>query len=445
MRIILKISHGLLFALSTMLLVSCSDGDDQPTYESCSIPDTNNKLFSLLQDKYFWNEELPAKINPEAYESIGHALYNLRNEKDRFSFTMTREEYDDYANSVFFGYGFGHQVNSAGDGLTIRYVFEDGSAAKNGLRRGDVITKVGDVLVSDFIQQNTGTSVDWTVLFGPNVEGHYVDVTFKKPTGEVSVATFTKGSIVANTVMAAETKSLTINGQDKTVAYMVFDSFKESSQTEFNTAFEQFDNVDEMILDLRYNSGGVISTANQLSTQIAGRNVDDEIFVSYKYNQKQSDNNEDILFTLGRGIKQLDLDRLVVLTTETSCSASELVINALSPFIDVTVVGDTTCGKPIGMRPEEVCEHVVFAINFQTHNAAGFGDYFDGLPADCAVAENVTGDWGDENDPLLAEGLSYLANNQCSSQSVAYSKSLTKNKKRKDVSVKEMMLRKDML
>lgn len=445
MRIILKISHGLLFALSTMLLVSCSDSDDQPTYESCSIPDTNNKLFSLLQDKYFWNEELPAKINPEAYESIGHALYNLRNEKDRFSFTMTREEYDDYANSVFFGYGFGHQVNSAGDGLTIRYVFEDGSAAKNGLRRGDVITKVGDVLVSDFIQQNTGTSVDWTVLFGPNVEGHYVDVTFKKPTGEVSVATFTKGSIVANTVMAAETKSLTINGQDKTVAYMVFDSFKESSQTEFNTAFEQFDNVDEMILDLRYNSGGVISTANQLSTQIAGRNVDDEIFVSYKYNQKQSDNNEDILFTLGKGIKQLDLDRLVVLTTETSCSASELVINALSPFIDVTVVGDTTCGKPIGMRPEEVCEHVVFAINFQTHNAAGFGDYFDGLPADCAVAENVTGDWGDENDPLLAEGLSYLANNQCSSQSVAYSKSLTKNKKRKDVSVKEMMLRKDML
>ena len=445
MRIILKISHGLLFALSTMLLVSCSDGDDQPTYESCSIPDTNNKLFSLLQDKYFWNEELPAKINPEAYESIGHALYNLRNEKDRFSFTMTREEYDDYANSVFFGYGFGHQVNSAGDGLTIRYVFEDGSAAKNGLRRGDVITKVGDVLVSDFIQQNTGTSVDWTVLFGPNVEGHYVDVTFKKPTGEVRVATFTKGSIVANTVMAAETKSLTINGQDKAVAYMVFDSFKESSQTEFNTAFEQFDNVDEMILDLRYNSGGVISTANQLSTQIAGRNVDDEIFVSYKYNQKQSDNNEDILFTLGKGIKQLDLDRLVVLTTETSCSASELVINALSPFIDVTVVGDTTCGKPIGMRPEEVCEHVVFAINFQTHNAAGFGDYFDGLPADCAVAENVTGDWGDENDPLLAEGLSYLANNQCSSQSVAYSKSLTKNKKRKDVSVKEMMLRKDML
>lgn len=445
MRIILKISHGLLFALSTMLLVSCSDGDDQSTYESCSIPDTNNKLFSLLQDKYFWNEELPAKINPEAYESIGHALYNLRNEKDRFSFTMTREEYDDYANSVFFGYGFGHQVNSAGDGLTIRYVFEDGSAAKNGLRRGDVITKVGDVLVSDFIQQNTGASVDWTVLFGPNVEGHYVDVTFKKPTGEVRVATFTKGSIVANTVMAAETKSLTINGQDKAVAYMVFDSFKESSQTEFNTAFEQFDNVDEMILDLRYNSGGVISTANQLSTQIAGRNVVDEIFVSYKYNQKQSDNNEDILFTLGKGIKQLDLDRLVVLTTETSCSASELVINALSPFIDVTVVGDTTCGKPIGMRPEEVCEHVVFAINFQTHNAAGFGDYFDGLPADCAVAENVTGDWGDENDPLLAEGLSYLANNQCSSQSVAYSKSLTKNKKRKDASIKEMMLRKDML
>jgi len=446
---------------SVLVLTSCSgDSDSQFSSQvtsqldteitgSCSVPDANNQLFSLLQEKYLWNTDLPESIDADAYESLSHALYELRDERDRFSFVLTYEEYEDYANSVFFGYGFGHQVTEDNAGLRILYVFEEGSAAQNGLQRGDIITKVGDALVSNIVAQVNAGTITFSDAFGPNEEGYEVDVTFVKPDNTVIETSFVKGSIVANTVMAAEVKDVVVDGEDKKVAYMVFDSFKESSKEELNTAFTQFktDNVDEMILDLRYNGGGLISVANQLSTQIAGDEVEDEIFLSYQFNENQSANNQDVLFSLGQGIEQLNLDKLVVLTTEGSCSASELVINALEPFIDVTIVGDTTCGKPIGMSPELVCDHVIYAINFQTVNANDFGDYFDGLPADCLVADDVTGNWGDDSDTMLTEGLNYLATGQCSAESVSYSKLLNqnsvKNKTRKDVSIKDMMLRKD--
>jgi len=449
----LNTSKRFLLAITALSSISCSGPSldvgsavNDSLNGSCSVSDANNQLFELMQEKYLWNEELPESFNPDAYDSLSEALYGLRNEKDHFSFVLTYEEYEDYANSVFFGYGFGHQVTEDETGLRILYVFDEGSAAQNGLRRGDIITKVGDALVSDLIAQINAGTTTWTEQFGPNEDGYTVTVTFEKPSGTEVVADFSKGSIAANTVMATETKELTIGGEDKKVAYMVFDSFKESSQDEFNTAFDKFktDGVDEMILDLRYNGGGVITTANQLSTQIAGDNVEDELFVSFNYNENQSNQNSDVYFSLGEGIEQLNLDRLVVLTTEGTCSSSELVINSLSPFIDVTVIGDTTCGKPIGMSPELLCDHVIFAINFQTENAVGFGDYFDGLPADCSVDDVVTGDWGDDSDSMLNEGLSYLANDQCSVAATS-SKLSSQKQVRKSISIKDSMLRKNAL
>jgi len=142
------------------------------------------------------------------------------------------------------------------------------------------------------------------------------------------------------------------------------------------------ENIDEMILDLRYNGGGLIRVAGQLSTQIAGAAVEGEVFVDYKHNDKQQGQNRTSYFSLGAGIEKMDLDKVVVLTSRGSCSASELVINALEPFINVVTVGDNTCGKPVGMYPTDVCDYVVFAINFETVNAEGTGGYFDGLEVD---------------------------------------------------------------
>ena len=140
--------------------------------------------------------------------------------------------------------------------------------------------------------------------------------------------------------------------------------------------------------------------------------------LSYKYNSNNSFSNSDLSFELGQGQEQLNLTRVIILTTEATASASEMVANALTPYIDVQLVGSKTFGKPVGMSINKLCEHRIFAINFQTINANGFGDYFDGLPVDCVAKDTVEHNWGDQRDPLLKEALYLINNNTCSNSKV---------------------------
>lgn len=406
-------------ALATMMLNGCllqTDDSDSVSYEQCSVPDANNQLYDFMDSDYFWYKDLTQNFDPEAHGDIKEALNALRVSQDRFSFAMTTEEYDDYRQSIFFGYGFSHYRTTNNDGLVIRYVFDAGSAAQNGLRRGDTITAVNGKSMATILSEVDAGTNTLSAVFGPNEDGHTIDVTFEKPDGTSVEAQFSKGSITADTVMATQVKNITIGEESKKVGYLVFDSFDARSEQELNTAFDQFatEQIDEMVLDVRYNGGGLIRVAKQLSTQIAGDAVENEVFVRYVHNDKLTSQNSTSYFSLGQGIEKMNLDRVVVLTTGSSCSASELVINALKPFVEVITIGEQTCGKPVGMYPSEICDHVVFAINFQTQNAAGFGDYFDGLEVDCPVNDVVTGDWGVDSDPLLAEGLHYLSNGSCS-------------------------------
>ncbi|HSG50675.1 MAG TPA: S41 family peptidase, partial [Rheinheimera sp.] len=190
---------------------------------------------------------------------------------------------------------------------------------------------------------------------------------------------------------------------------------------ELEQAFAEFaaQGVNELVLDLRYNGGGLIRVANQLSTQIAQNAVQNQIFVKYQYNDKNTAKNTTTRFSLGQGQTVLNLDRVFVLTTDGTCSASEMVINSLSPFVDVVQVGSRTCGKPVGMQPDAIGSYVLFAINFQTVNALDQGDYFDGLAPTCAVADTIVGDWGVSNDPLYAEARQYITSGQCSDVAVS--------------------------
>ena len=109
----------------------------------------------------------------------------------------------------------------------------------------------------------------------------------------------------------------------------------------------------------------------------------------------------------------MSLSRLVVVTSDRTASASELVINGMEPHVEVTVVGDRTFGKPVGQIGLSFCGAVLRLTAFQTVNADGFGDYFDGLPADCPVTDDLTVPVGDAADPNVAAALAYLATGAC--------------------------------
>ncbi len=167
-----------------------------------------------------------------------------------------------------------------------------------------------------------------------------------------------------------------------------------------------------MILDMRYNSGGRVYIARYLASLIAGDIATDKIFTSILYNDRYSHWNEDYYFK--KESNRLNISKVYILVTNQSCSASELVINGLDPHIDVTVIGERTCGKPVGMSGFQFCDKYLMPIQFGLVNSEGEGGYFDGLKPVCLVSDDIKHDFGDTNEAMLKEAIYFLKNRKCS-------------------------------
>ncbi|PLT23910.1 S41 family peptidase, partial [Pseudoalteromonas sp. MelDa3] len=368
----------------------------------------NEALWDYLQADYLWNDQLNTSTNPSTFDSLNDLLTEVRAqvELDEFSYVVTAQEYEDqYINASYFGYGLSNRLMT--NGILVKYVFDDGNAAAMGLTRGSLITTMNGINIEEAMANNT---FDYDALFGPDEEGYTVDVTWVDLNGVEQTGTMSRSTVNTNTIL--DTRILEADAGK--VGYLVFDSFVERSAQDLDDAFSLFkqEDVTELVLDLRYNSGGYLNIAKQLASQIAAEQVLGKPMFSYQYNKNRGSNSTN--FELSGSKPRLNLPRVVVLTTEQTASASEVLINALEPYIDVQVVGTSTRGKPVGMDINKLCDHVVFAINFKMVNSEGYGDYFNGLPADCYADDTINADWGDTKDPLLNEALYLLANNSCS-------------------------------
>ena len=416
--------RGLILSM-TLMLAACGGGSDNDLSGNVSTPlcqrsDVNSRLYCAMQQDYLWYRDMPTGVNPDNYSTPGAMLQAVLAPQDRYSFILTRQEYEDrFINATFFGYGFSSVRADNDSALQIAYVYDDGSAAQNGLRRGDKIIEIEGVSVAEWLRRLDAGTATADDIYGPNNAGVVRNFVWRKPDGSTMAADFIKAAVTTNTVLHRSVRQQ----QDKRIGYLVFNSFIELSETELEQAFSFFaqQNINELVLDLRYNGGGLIRVANQLSTQIASAAVAGQTFIKYRYNDKNSARNTNVLFAAGAGETLLSLDRLFVLTGSGSCSSSELVINSLAPFIDVVQIGEATCGKPVGQQPAPIADYVLFAINFQTVNAQDQGDYFNGLTPECAVSPQIRGDWGIDNDPLYAEALAYISNNRCSDLAVTAS------------------------
>jgi carboxyl-terminal processing protease len=415
--------NKLLVIFLSLLLAGCggsdsaADNSDNAIAE-CNRDDINSQVYCKLYADYLWYDELKTGVDPLAFSTPSAYLNQVIADRDRYSFIMTEQQYQDrYINAVFFGYGFATQRTDNNTALQVLYVYDAGSAAQRGLRRADKIIEIDGISVAEWLARldaGTATNDD---IYGPNEEGVVRQFVWRKPDNSQRQADFVKSTVSTNTVMHRSVAQV----GDKKVGYLVFNTFIELSEIELEQAFGFFaqQNIDELVLDLRYNGGGLIRVANQLSSHIALPKLQGNIFVKYRYNDKNTRKNSTVTFALGAGRTNLNLPRVFVLTTAGSCSSSELVINALNPFIDVVQIGETTCGKPVGQVPDRVGDFRLFAINFQTVNALDFGGYFDGLSPNCPVNAAVAGDWGASDDPLYAEALAYIDNDSCSPLAVS--------------------------
>jgi C-terminal processing protease CtpA/Prc len=209
------------------------------------------------------------------------------------------------------------------------------------------------------------------------------------------------------------------------VGYIFFRNFVEPSYEALNGAFSELRDrgVTELVLDLRYNGGGLVDVAQHLASLIGGVRTEGQVFAEYFHNDKNASRNEILRFEPKPNA--LTIERVVVVTTRASASASELVINALMPFMPVLVIGDRTYGKPVGQYGLTFCDKVLAPVAFQLRNANGQGDYFDGFQPNCVAPDDLDHDIGDALEGSLKEAFTVIATGQCSEAPV---ESLTKRR-----------------
>jgi len=361
-----------------------------------------------MLDYYVYADLVPV-VNPAGFSSPEELIQQLRfNELDPFSSVQVAAGQDEFTESGgAFGFGFRSNFDNEGN-ARVTSVFDDSPFGRAGINRGDIIVSIEGVPLFELTDQLVAE------FFGDRDNPREAIWEFVKgDTGQTEFVPITIGEFTANTVIFSGTFSNP--GFSGTVGYLVFESFIRTSEQELDTAIADLRDagVTELVLDLRYNGGGLISIANRLASQIAGPSIAGETLVRYAYNNEYTDVNFD--FDAVSASPTLDLDRVMVLTTRETASASELVINALQPFMEVVTFGERTLGKPFISAPKFFCGRSLNAMEAEGVNSNGV-TVAGGIPADCFAADDLTRDYGNRSgsiEGMLGSSLDYLLSGAC--------------------------------
>ncbi len=377
---------------------------------SCEVADMRSWVNDNMHDYYLFSDQVPV-VNLNDYDSPETLIKDLRVlPYDKYSYITDAAQSTAYfEEGKRFGFGWILE-RSANDDLVFALVEPDSPLANAGVIRGETLLAIDGIDLPTFANLERNVQ-DQHLGAGDDV----VSPTFTVGNGVTSRNVIvTKGSYTMHSVI--DTRVVNHNGSK--VGYLHFFTFIEPSSAELATAFAELAaaDVDELVLDLRYNSGGRINIAAELAGYIGGGGTQGKTFATYAFNNKYASHNESLDFETHNNA--LGLSRVFALTTDRTCSASEMVINGLRPFIDVVTVGSTSCGKPYGTSGRTSCGKVMHALEVEFQNASGVGGYFDGIGADCAAADNPHQTLGSANENLFSSALGYMDTGSC--QQVAY-------------------------
>jgi C-terminal peptidase prc len=396
--------------LITLVVVLCgialpASADAQSGPRNCTRISQNMFVRDVLDEYYLWYRELP-RLNPANYATPEAYLEaaRFRPLDDTFSYITSRAANDAfYGDSQFVGVGISTQIS--GSEMRVLQVFPESPAAEAGMTRGDRITEINGASVAQLIESGLVGGA-----FGASEPGVTAQVVFQSRQGGEKRATLTKRVVTIPTVSL--TRTFQVDG--RTVGYLLFRNFVEPSYGALDEAFAALREAGatELVIDLRYNGGGLVDVAVHLGGLVAGAVTEGRVFATFQHNDKNTALNEDLRFP--RPSQSLNLSRLFVITTRASASASELLINSLRPHLPVFVIGDATYGKPVGQYGFEFCDKVLAPVAFALVNSEGQGDFFGGIAPTCAAADDVEHDLGAADEASLAEAFHLLRTGTCS-------------------------------
>ena len=365
-------------------------------YEYDGIGNANSYLFSLMNQYYLWYNYMPS-VNPSLYrnpEKLMDAL--LYKTYDNWSFVAKKAEFDSYFSAgEATGYGFSAIANDSND-LFIAYVIANSPFQQNGVERGYKFLKIDN-------QSVDANNINILLEDAPT---HFFELL--KTNGDTLRFNASRKVLTVNSILYSKI----IDTVSKKIAYMVLNTFISTTKDELDAKFEvyEMEGITDLILDLRYNGGGEVAIARYLCSNLAPDITKGKVFCKYVFNEKNENMNTTDTFDIAT--HNLKLNRLVVITTSATASASEMVINCMYPyFSEVIIVGSTTHGKPVGMIPVEYGSYYFVPVMFRTYNASDEGDYFSGLTASIDALDDFTKNFGDSNEASFKAALNYIITN----------------------------------
>ncbi|HYP71136.1 MAG TPA: S41 family peptidase [Variovorax sp.] len=384
-----------------------------------------------IDETYLWYTEVPTTLKasdfatPQAYFDVLKTPAKTASgaDKDRFHYYLDSSSFQSStAGSGSVGYGLEAALLSALPPRDVRvaYVMPGTPAALQGIARGDKI------LALDGTDVAGGSADALNAALFPSKPGESHSMVVLSNGGVQRTVTLTSAVVVMDPVM----KVSTVSSASGPVGYIQFNDHNELSERQLAKAIEDLKalNVTGLVLDLRYNGGGLLGIASELAYMVAGpgsttgktfermitNNKNPYALTEEEANFPFQATSVGYSMVADQPLPTLGLNRVTVLAGPDTCSASESIVNGLRGVgITVDLIGATTCGKPYGFFPTDNCGTTYLAINFQGVNAQGFGDYGDGMAPTCTVADDFGHELGDRNEARLAAALAYRDTGLC--------------------------------
>lgn len=392
----------------------------------CSLSARQDWALGVLQEWYLFPDLLSTSVNKANFNNLQSYIDALVAEaraenKDRgFTYITSIEEENELINSgSSAGFGIRLLYDVGNSRVYVAEAFENAPAFPQGFDRGIEILQIGGQSVSALMASGGAQAV--SDALGPSNPGVTRSFVIRDTSGVEQTVSVTKAEFSLDPISDRYGVRIVDDGAGGRVGYVNLRTFiVQDAGPQLREAFESFrsQGITDVILDLRYNGGGLVDVAELLG-DLMGEGLEGQVFSETKLRSSKSAEESTALFQ--NQPQQIRTMKLAVIGRGGTASASELVTNSMIPYLgdNIALVGTDTFGKPVGQFAfdRSACDDRLRAVTFKTVNANGQGDYFGGLasvmPNTCRANDDILNQLGDPNEQSVSIALDFIAGRTC--------------------------------
>lgn len=415
-----------------LLFLVSQDGAVDPVDPEPTVCGENGKkefVKSIIEEWYLWYQEL-ATVSSDDFQTAQEYLDALTSplatdgRDPGFSYLTTQAQDEANASAgAYIGFGFNYTCNDAAC-FFFSDVLQGGPAADAGFSRGDEVLAIDVGNGYETIQQLVDRNISAEELLGPAEVGVSRGFRVQTTAGEIVESVLEKRELVMPP-LAVEPLLIAREGLGP-IGYLNLRSFSYAATEELGAATSYFreNNASDLIIDLRYNGGGLLNVADMLLDLLGGAVAEGQRSIWLKHNNKHA--QQDVYVNFTPRPETINPLRIAFITSQSTAAASEIVINGLAPHLEVVLVGEDTLGKAVGQyafdqsqsEGNEECDTRLRLVSFELVNGEGEGGYYQGLANSgrfllCPALDDVTYGFGDPREASFAAAATWLSQGVC--------------------------------